>query len=115
MLAGMPPLGDRVMIYEEIADRLSLEEPGVAISTMMKSPCLRYDGEFFAMDSEKMEALIVKLSPARVDELIASGDGLEFNFTKKKFKEWVLIPRGREDTYEGFVREALAYSKSKAG
>lgn len=103
------------MIYDEIADRISMEENGVAISTMMKSPCLRYEGEFFAMDSERMDALIVKLAPARVDELIASGEGLEFNFTKKKFKEWVLIPRGREDTYEGFIREALEYSKSKAG
>ncbi|MGB0629203.1 MAG: hypothetical protein ACPGRZ_00785 [Alphaproteobacteria bacterium] len=102
------------MIYDEIADRMSMEEEGVAISTMMKSPCLRYEGDFFAMDSEKMDALIVKLSPDRVDELIAGGEGLEFNFTKKKFREWVLIPRGREDTYEGFFREALAYSKSKA-
>ena len=103
------------MIYEEIADRLSLEEPGVAISTKMKSPCLRYQGDFFAMDSVKMDALIVKLSSERVDALIASGEGVEFNFTKKKFKEWVLIPRGREDAYEGYIREALAYSKSKAG
>ena len=103
------------MIYEEIADRMSLEEEGVAISTMMKSPCLRYEGEFFAMDSEKMDALIVKLAPERVDELIASGEGLEFNFTKKKFKEWVLIPHGREDTYEGFIREGLAYAKQGKG
>ena len=95
------------MIYEEIADRLSLEEPGVAISTKMKSPCLRYQGDFFAMDSVKMDALIVKLSSERVDALIANGEGLEFNFTKKKFKEWVLIPRGQEDTYEGYIREAL--------
>jgi hypothetical protein len=104
------------MIYEEIADRISLEEDGVAISTMMKSPCLRYEGEFFAMDSAKMDALIVKLPPDRVDTLIASGEELEFNFTKKKFREWVMIPRGREDAYEGFIREALAYSRSrKAG
>ena len=33
------------------------------------------------MNSEKMDALIVKMVPARVDELIASGVGLEFNFT----------------------------------
>jgi hypothetical protein len=124
MLAGGKPWGITAMIYEEIADRISLEEDGVAISTMMKSPCLRYEGEFFAMDSakmdalivKKMDALIVKLPPDRVDTLIASGEELEFNFTKKKFREWVMIPRGREDAYEGFIREALAYSRSrKAG
>jgi len=63
-----------------------------------------------------MDALLVKLPPDRVDTLIASGEGLGFNFTKKKFREWVLIPRGHEDTDEGFIREALAYSTSrKAG
>ena len=99
------------MIYEEIADRLSLEEPGVAISTTMKSPCPRYEGEFFAMDSAKQDALIVKLPPPRVDELIASGEGLEFNFTKKKFKECVLIPHGREATYEGFILSLIHISE----
>jgi|OM-RGC.v1.040124600 hypothetical protein len=33
------------------------------------------------MDFEKMDALIVKMVPSRVDELIASGEGLIFNFT----------------------------------
>jgi len=32
----------RLTIYDEIADRMSLEEPGVAISNMVKSPFLRY-------------------------------------------------------------------------
>ena len=115
MLVSISTPGARTMIFEEIVDRLSLAESGVAISTMMKSPCLRYQGDFFAMNPVKIDTLIVKLSPERVDALIANGEGLEFNFTKKKFKEWVLIPRGREDAYEGYIREALAYSKPKAG
>ena len=41
MLADGKPCGITVMIPEEIADRISLEEDGVAISTMMKSPYLR--------------------------------------------------------------------------
>jgi hypothetical protein len=38
---------------------------------------------------------------------------MEFNFTKKKFKEWVLIPQEFEDDYEAYLKEALAYAKSK--
>ena len=38
---------------------------------------------------------------------------MEFNFTKKKFKEWVLIPTEFEDQYEPYIYEALAYAKEK--
>ena len=101
------------MPYDEIADRLSQEEDGVEISTMMKTPCLRYKGDFTAMMFEKEDCLIVKVSPARVNELIETGAGREMNFTKKKFKEWVLIPREFEDKFEAYIREALDYAKSK--
>tara|TARA_R110000824_G_scaffold29162_21_gene97307 strand:- start:907 stop:1098 length:192 start_codon:yes stop_codon:yes gene_type:complete len=49
-------------------------------------PCLRYRGDFIAMMFERVDALIVKVSPARVAELIESREGFEFNFTKKKLK-----------------------------
>lgn len=101
------------MTYDAIAAKIAAENRDVEVSTMMKSPCLRYRGEFMAMDSAKMDALIVKLSPARVDALIASGEGREFNFTKKTFKEWVLIPREREGAYEIYIREALDYAQER--
>ena len=100
------------MSYEDVADKM-VREAGVARSTMMKSPCLRYNGEFIAMMFEKEDALIIKVSPSRVDQLIADGNGMEFNFTKKKFKEWVLIPSEFEDQYEPYIHEALAYAKEK--
>ena len=100
------------MGYDEIADKMA-KESGVEQSTMMKSPCLRYKGDFMAMMFEKEDCLIIKVSPARVDALIDAGDGREMNFTKKKFKEWVLIPREFEDKYEAYIREALEYAKSK--
>jgi len=65
------------------------------------------------MDSQKIDALIVKLAPARVDQLIASSESNDFNFTRKKFKEWVLTPCGREDTYEGLIRKTLESAKTK--
>jgi len=101
------------MSYEQACDKIRLEE-GVEESTMMKTPCLRYKGSFITMFFDKEDALIVKLSPERVDELIALGMGMEFNFTKKRFKEWVLIPLEFQDDYELYIYEALAYAKQKA-
>lgn len=100
------------MRYEKIAE-LCAREPGVEISTMMKSPCLRYYGDFVAMMFEQEDSLIVKLPSDRVDTLIASGEGLEFNFTKKTFRQWVLIPREFEGKYQSFVHEALDYAKGR--
>jgi len=73
------------MSFDEIANRVA-KEKGVEHSTMMKSPCLRYKGDFMTMMFDKEDALIIKVSPQRVDELIAERWGMEFNFTKKKFK-----------------------------
>ena len=55
---------------------------------------------------DKENALIIKLSPARVNELIAEGKGMEFNFTKKRFKEWVLISLDYENEYENYIYES---------
>lgn len=100
------------MIYDDIVDRLTREED-VEISTLMKSPCLRYRGDFIAMMFEREDALIIKVAPARVAELIESGEGCAFNFTGKKFREWVMIPFDYEDRYEDYIREALAYARRK--
>jgi hypothetical protein len=100
------------MSYDVATSKL-LKEEGVERSTMMKTPCLRYKGEFLTMFFNKEDALIIKVAPERVNELIAKGKGREFNFTKKRFKEWVLIPSEFEDEYEQYIYEALAYAKNK--
>ena len=100
------------MSYDHACDMMLLKE-GVVISTMMKTPCLRYHDEFLGMWFEKADALIVKLPHSRVQELIENDLGLEFNFTKKPFKEWVLIPLDFEDQYLGYLEEALEFAKSK--
>ncbi len=97
-----------------IAESPLLTEEGVALSTMMKSPCLRYRGDFFAMMFERADALIIKVSPERVHELITAGQGLEFNFTKKTFKEWVMIPLEFQDQYDALTKEAMLYVKHKS-
>ncbi len=97
-----------------IADSPLLSEDGVALSSMMKSPCLRYRGDFFAMMFEREDALIIKVSTERVAELIETGLGLEFNFTKKTFKEWVMIPLDFQHQYDALIKEAMVYVRSKA-
>ncbi len=94
--------------YEKAAEVL-LKEDGVELSTMMKTPCLRHNGNFFGMMFDKEDALIIKVSPERVNELVEDGRGREFKFTKKRFKEWVLIDQDQADQFEGYLREALAY------
>ncbi|HBR97504.1 MAG TPA: hypothetical protein DD979_09010 [Gammaproteobacteria bacterium] len=98
------------MSYDDAVNTL-LQEPGVNASTMMNSPCLRYHDAFIAMRFEKEDALIIKVSSERVQDLIAEGTGRPFNFTKKTFKEWVLIPPAYEADYENYIREAIAYAK----
>lgn len=100
------------MGYAEAVVRL-LETDGVELSTMMKMPCLRYRGEFIAMYFDKADALIIKVSPERVNQLIAEGRGVEFNLTGKRFREWVMIPVEHEARYGSLIREALDYAKSK--
>ncbi len=89
------------MSYEQAFSAM-LAIDGVEESTMMKTACLRYRGEFLAMMFDKEEALIIKVSSERVNELTAQGIGMEFIFTKKRFKEWVLIPLEFQDDYEAF-------------
>lgn len=98
------------MSYDLTTSKI-LQEEGVELSTMMKSPCLRYKGGFLASMFEKEDCLIIKVSPERVNELIEEGKGMEFNFTKKQFKEWVLIPLEYEAEYQSFLYEALDYAK----
>lgn len=101
------------MRYDQVVNKI-IQESGVEQSTMMKTPCLRYKGNFMAMMFDKEDALIIKVSPERVNELITAGKGKEFNFTKKRFKEWVLIPIEYEDEYESYIYESLEYAKRKS-
>lgn len=100
------------MSWDQARDAL-LAQPGVENSTMMKTPCLRYGSEFIGMMFDKEDALIIKVSPERVNQIIEDGRGMEFNYTKKRFKEWVLIPSEFEDDYLSYLTEALEYAKAK--
>ncbi len=97
-------------IFNTIANKM-LQHDGVEQSTMMKTPCLRYKGEFMAMIFDKADSLIIKVSSQRVNDIIREGKGLEFTFTKKRFSEWVLIPHTFVNDYESFIQESLIYAQ----
>ena len=100
------------MNYKALTNKL-VRLQGVEESTVMGTHCLRYKGDFFTMWFDREDALIVKLPADRVNELIDSGEGKPFNFTKKQFKEWVLIPAERAKDFEKSAREALDYARTR--
>jgi hypothetical protein len=98
------------MNFNQLIQEFLLEK-SVEKSTMMKTTCLRYKGSFVTMFFDKENSLIVKLPEDRVQELIRQGVGNEFNFTKKKFKEWILIPLEHQNQYKKLITEAISFAK----
>lgn len=90
-----------------------IQQEGITESTMMGTPCLRFNGDFVTMFFDKEDSLIIKVSPERVNELIETGLANEFNYTKKRFKEWALVPIDFQDQYSAYITEAVEYAKQK--
>lgn len=80
---------------------------------MMGSPCLRYRGVSVAMMFERQDSLIIKVSSKPVNQIIADDEGNEFNFTRKRFKQWVLNPMQFANRFLAYIEEAIEYAKSK--
>lgn len=76
---------------------------------LMRSRCLRVDGEFMAMAEYRTGDLVLKLPAARVAELIEAGDGLPFAPAKKVFKEWIQITGRKEKQWVALMAEAHAF------
>jgi hypothetical protein len=81
----------------------------VTRSTMMGLPCLRAGGRFFASFDRRTTALLVKLSEARVNELIGSGAAEPFAPSGRRFREWASIDSGRSESWLSLLHEALAF------
>ncbi len=76
---------------------------------MMGHPCLRSNGQFFAMVGQDTGHLIVKLTKDRVDWLIAEEQGEPFAPAGRRFKEWVVVPRKHARLWAELMREAKAF------
>jgi hypothetical protein len=93
--------------FWDLAD-LYLTVPGTTIGTLMRFPCLRADGNFFATCDHRTGDLIVKLPRQRVSELIASGAAQPFAPAGRTFKEWATIAHRNADTWRALLTEARA-------
>lgn len=103
-------------VSDEIDDELfwDVAEPLIAAGKadegeLMRSRCVRVGKEFLAMPEYRTGDLVVKLPRERVDELIASGDGLAFAPAKKVFREWVQVPARDEALWKGLLTEGVEF------
>ncbi|MEM7182487.1 MAG: hypothetical protein AAF518_16350 [Spirochaetota bacterium] len=72
---------------------------------------IKYNKKMFAMFYKG--ELTVKLSPKRVTELIASGDGLPHDpGTGKAMKDRVLIPQKNKKLWIQYCKESLQYMQA---
>lgn len=76
---------------------------------LMRSRCIRVQGEFLAMPEYQTGDLVVKLPKERVAELIAAGDGLAFAPAKKVFKEWVQVPARNKKLWSTLLEEGIEF------
>ena len=80
-------------------------ESSITTSKMFGSPGLKVDGKVFAMLVKGK--LVVKLPQARVEALLASGDGAPFDPGHGRIsKAWVAIEPRLEQAWPGLVVEA---------
>jgi len=89
-----------------------LTRSGTAIGTLMKFPCLRVDGNFFATCDHRTGDLIVKLPHQRVTQLIADGQGRPFAPAGRTFKEWTAIADRDEATWQSLLAEAWTHARN---
>lgn len=92
-----------------------LQEPGVAKSTLMGLPCVRYDGTFFASFEPSTNRLVAKLPAERVQYLVAGGDGEPFAPAGRTFREWVAVAPERYQSWDGLLLEALDFARQGGG
>ena len=97
--------------FWDLAEPL-LTEPGTSIGTLMRFPCLRAGGNFFATCDHRSGDLIVKLPRQRVSHLIATGAAQPFAPAGRTFREWASITHRDEDMWRDLLAEACAYARS---
>lgn len=79
--------------------------------TMMGHQCLRSatTNGFVATIERGSGSLVVKLSKARVTELVESGEGAPFAPAGKVFREWVALPDVDEERWAELLEESIEF------
>jgi hypothetical protein len=98
--------------FEQLAAGF-LADPDVAQGTGFGSAAgLRVKGKIFAMLVK--DELVVKLPKGRVDELVASGAGTQFDPGHGRLmKEWASVPPESSEDWERLAGEALQFVGSR--
>jgi len=90
-----------------------LTDPTTSIGTLMKFPCLRVNGSFFATCDHRTGDLIVKLPHQRIAQLIDEGQALPFAPAGRTFKEWASITERDATTWQSLLGEARTYATGR--
>jgi hypothetical protein len=98
--------------FQQLAAAL-LTDPEVAEGTGFGAmPGLRVKGKIFAMLAKG--ELVVKLPRERVEELVASATGTQFDPGHGRLmKEWASVPEESAEDWERLAREALQFVGSR--
>jgi hypothetical protein len=99
------------VLFWQLAEE-HLSRPEVVRSTMMGSPCLRANGNFYGLVHRKTKELIVKLSEDRVQELIELRLGSEFKPAGKVFREWLAVDEPDRKLWGELMDEARAFASA---
>jgi hypothetical protein len=108
----LPPVTPETAFFWDLAEPF-LTEPGTSIGTLMRFPCLRAGGSFFATCDHRSGDLIIKLPRQRISHLIATGAAQPFAPAGRTFREWASIAHREEGTWRDLLAEACAYARSK--
>jgi hypothetical protein len=111
-MAGVAEQGERR--FEDLVDEL-IAEPGVIPprgGSGFGRSALRWQGRIFAMLVRGR--LVVKLPAARVDGLVADGEGTRFDANKgTPMREWLSLDPDSGLAWPPLAREALDFARSR--
>ncbi len=96
-------------LFWQLAAELQAEDARVLEGRIMRSRCLRVGAEFLALVNHKGSGMVVKLPRARVQVLIASGQGQPFAPAGRVFREWVSLPKPDSVQWRALLREGVAF------
>lgn len=104
---------DPQALFWDLAADLMTRDPQVVEGTLMGGRCLRVRGEFLALVDFKGSGLVVKLTPPRVQDLIADGVGRPFAPAGKVFTAWVSVPEPDAARWRALLDEGVALATPK--
>ena len=94
----------RKKVYDELKKHFAMVKD-VTVLSGTGAQGIKFKGKMFAMFTKGH--ILVKLPPARVNELIATGEGLPYDVgTGKPMKNWVNISETRKESWVKYCEEA---------